>query len=79
MGSAGVTGFHSLAKAKGPGVTIGRSGVGSMGVVTYCNRDYWPHNTTLFVTDFHGNNERFVYYYLKTLGLRRFDSGTRTS
>ena len=32
MGSAGQNGFHDTSRAKGPGVTIGRSGVGSMGV-----------------------------------------------
>jgi type I restriction enzyme, S subunit len=76
MGSAGHNGFHDTAKAKGPGVVIGRSGVGSMGVVTYCATDYWPHNTVLYVTDFLGNDERFTYYFLRHLNLRRFDSGS---
>jgi type I restriction enzyme S subunit len=76
MGSAGHNGFHDTAKAIGPGVVIGRSGVGSMGVVTYCATDYWPHNTVLYVTDFCGNNERFTYYFLHQLNLRRFDSGS---
>jgi hypothetical protein len=43
MGSAGQSGFHDRALAKGPGVVIARSGVGSMGVVTHCATDYWPH------------------------------------
>src|SRR5438034_10860388 len=76
MGSAGQNGFHDTTKAKGPGVVIGRSGVGSMGVVTYCACDYWPHNTVLYVTDFLGNDERFTYYFLRHLNLRRFDSGS---
>ena len=76
MGSAGVNGYHDTVKAKGPGVTIGRSGVGSMGVVSYCPVDYWPHNTVLYVTDFFGNDARFAYYFLKQLNLRRFDSGS---
>jgi type I restriction enzyme S subunit len=76
MGSAGQNGFHDTAKAKGPGVVIGRSGVGSMGVVTYCATDYWPHNTVLYVTDFLGNDARFAYYFLHNLNLRRFDSGS---
>ena len=76
MGSAGPHGFHDIAKARSPGVVIGRSGVGSMGVVSYCAADYWPHNTVLYVTDFLGNNERFTYYLLKHLNLRRFDSGS---
>jgi len=76
MGSAGQNGFHDTAKAKGPGVVVGRSGVGSMGVVTYCATDYWPHNTVLYVTDFLGNDPRFAYYFLGHLNLRRFDSGS---
>ena len=76
MGSAGHNGFHDTVKAIGPGVIIGRSGVGSMGVVTYCAADYWPHNTVLYVTDFCGNDERFTYYFLHQLNLRRFDSGS---
>ena len=76
MGSGGQNGFHDTAKATGPGVVIGRSGVGSMGVVTYCATDYWPHNTVLYVTDFLGNDERFTYYFLDQLKLRRFDSGS---
>lgn len=79
MGSSGITGYHNESRAKGPGVTIGRSGVGSCGVVSYSPTDYWPHNTTLFVTDFHGNDERFTYYFLKSLDLRRYDSGSAQS
>jgi type I restriction enzyme S subunit len=79
MGSAGIAGYHDAALARGPGVTIGRSGVGSMGVVSFSPVDYWPHNTVLYVTDFHGNDERFAYYFLQHLNLRRFDSGSAQS
>lgn len=76
MGSAGLNGWHDVARAPGPGVTIGRSGVGSMGVVSFSPVAYWPHNTTLFVTDFLGNDPRFVYYFLKSIDFRRFNSGS---
>lgn len=76
MGSAGQNGFHDIAKARGPGVVIGRSGVGSMGVVSYSPVDFWPHNTVLYVTDFKGNDERFTYYFLSQLDLRRYNSGS---
>ena len=75
MGSFGVTGTHSIAKVKGPGVTIGRSG-GSIGVVSDIEFDYWPLNTCLYVTDFHGNNPLYVYYLLKTLDLASLNSGS---
>ena len=70
MGSAGMNGCHDTAKAKGPGVVVGRSGA-SFGQVHFCPVDYWPHNTALYVTDFHGNDERFAYYFLKSLDYRR--------
>lgn len=75
MGSFGVTGFHATAREKGPGVTIGRSGA-SIGVVSYIDRDYWPLNTCLYVTDFKGNNPRYAYYLLKTIHLSSFNSGS---
>ena len=75
MGSFGITGFHNEAACKGPGVIVGRSG-GSIGVVSYIAEDYWPLNTCLYVKDFHGNNPRFVYYYLQTIDLARLNSGS---
>jgi type I restriction enzyme S subunit len=50
LGSFGITGFHDTVKAKGAGVTIGRSGA-SFGVAAYTDKDYWPLNTALYVTD----------------------------
>ena len=75
MGSFGVTGRHSKAVCKGPGVTVGRSG-GSAGVVSYIEEDYWPLNTCLYVRDFKGNHPRFCYYFLKTFDLARLNSGS---
>jgi len=75
MGSAGPNGTHSKALAKGPGVLIGRSGA-SIGRVHYSAVDYWPHNTCLYVTDFLGNQPRFVYYLLRTLELAGYNSGS---
>ncbi len=75
MGSAGMNGYHDTAKAKGPGVVVGRSGA-SFGQVHYCQTDYWPHNTALYVTDFHGNDTRFTYYFLKSIDFSRYNSGS---
>src|SRR5438128_782479 len=75
LGSFGVTGSHDQAKVQGPGVTIGRSGA-SFGVVTYTPVDYWPLNTVLYVTSFHGNDPRFAYYLLKSIDFTRFNSGS---
>ena len=75
LGSFGITGWHDAAKARGPGVTVGRSGA-SFGVVSYSPVDFWPLNTALYVIDFHGNDERFAYYFLKLFDFRAYNSGS---
>lgn len=40
------------------------------------DEDFWPLNTTLYVEDFHGNNPRFIYYFLKTLEWEKFTSAS---
>jgi type I restriction enzyme, S subunit len=74
MGSAGQNGFHDTAIAKGPGVVLGRSGA-SFGQANYCEQDFWPHNTALYVTDFRGNDPLFVFYFLKATDFSRHNSG----
>ena len=73
-GANGIHGVHNSSPIDGPGVITGRSG--SMGLVHYTESSYWPLNTTLYVKDFHGNNERFVYYFLSGMGLERFAAST---
>lgn len=75
FGSAGQNGFHDKALAPAPGVVIGRSGA-SFGQISYCQVPYWPHNTTLYVTDFKGNDPRFVYYCLKGMDFSHYNSGS---
>ncbi|MCC4771141.1 restriction endonuclease subunit S [Methanosarcina sp. DH2] len=74
MGSAGQNGFHDTPLVKGPGVVLGRSGA-SFGQAHYCKIDFWPHNTALYVTDFRGNDQLFVFYFLKSLDFSRHNSG----
>lgn len=73
VSSSGVSSFHSDYKLNGPGVVIGRKG--SLGTAFYVAGRYWPHDTTLYVEDFRGNDPRYCYYLLKTLGLERYDVG----
>jgi type I restriction enzyme S subunit len=75
FGAAGQNGFHDKAIAKGPGIVIGRCG-GSYGQVHYCEADFWPHNTGLYVTDFKGNDQRFAFYLLKLLNFDSYNSGS---
>lgn len=69
VSSSGITGFHSEAKVRGPGVVTGR--YGTLGEVFYLDRDFWPLNTALYVRDFKGNEPRFVAAVLQSLGLGR--------
>ena len=72
--SNGIGGFHKDYKVKGPGVITGRSG--TIGKVHYIEGDYWPHNTSLWVTDFKGNYPKFIYHLYQRLNLSQFGSGS---
>jgi type I restriction enzyme, S subunit len=72
-GSNGVIGYHDTAIGKAPGITVGRSG--SAGKVTIYEEDFWPHNTSLYVRDFHGNDPYFAGFRLGSLNLARFKTG----
>lgn len=63
ISSSGITGCHNEAKCKGPGVVTGR--YGTLGGVYFVDEDYWPLNTALYVSDFKGNDARFVAYLLE--------------
>ncbi len=71
--SSGPKSTHSQFMVRGPGVIVGRKG--SLGTVFYSEGDYWPHDTTLWVKDFHGNAPEFAYYFLQTMGFERYDAG----
>ena len=73
VASTGITTTHDKFKVKGPGVVIGRSG--SIGGGQYVESDFWPLNTTLWVKDFKGNDEKFIYYTLKSLDFSGFNVG----
>ncbi|WP_222932476.1 restriction endonuclease subunit S [Allochromatium humboldtianum] len=65
VSSSGVTDYHAEAMVKGPGVITGR--YGTLGEVFYVDSDFWPLNTTLYVRDFKGNDQRFISYFLRHL------------
>ena len=72
--SNGIENFHAQAMVKGPGVVTGRSG--TIGRVHYVKGDYWPHNTSLWVTRFNKNAPRFIYHLYTQIGFDRFASGS---
>jgi type I restriction enzyme S subunit len=73
-GSNGVIGYHNTFTTKGIGITIGRSG--NLGNAYLYKTDFWAHNTTLYVKDFKGNDELFVYYFLKNIDFKSFNVGS---
>jgi type I restriction enzyme S subunit len=38
---------------------------GTLGEVYFVDRDYWPLNTALYVSDFKGNSAGFIAHFLK--------------
>ena len=72
--SNGILKKHSEFKVKGPGVVTGRSG--TIGELAYVEQDFWPHNTTLWVTDFIDSLPKFVYYFYLNMKLDRFSTGS---
>ena len=72
--SNGVGGYHNEYKVKGPGVITGRSG--TIGKLQYIESDYWPHNTSLWVTNFKDNYPKFIFYLYQNLDLSKFGTGS---
>lgn len=74
VGSNGIIGFHNEFTNKAPGITIGRSG--NVGKPFIIHKESWSHNTTLFIEKFKNVDPYFIYYYLKTIDLKQFASGS---
>ncbi|ASU22568.1 hypothetical protein CCZ37_08150 [Vibrio qinghaiensis] len=75
VSSGGIASYHNEAKVDGPGVVLGRKG--SLGTVFYLDCPFWPHDTSLWVKDFKGNNPHFVYYFFTSIAekLKGMDVG----
>jgi type I restriction enzyme S subunit len=65
ISSSGVSGLHDRGMAKHPGVVTGR--YGTIGEVFFLDEDFWPLNTALYVRDFKGNDQRYVYYTIRAI------------
>jgi type I restriction enzyme S subunit len=72
--SNGVVTHHSMYQVRGPGVVTGRSG--TIGNVTYVEENFWPHNTSLWVTSFKGNDPKFIFFLYSMANLERFATGS---
>jgi len=74
VSSSGILGYHCEYTTKGPNVVVGRKG--TIGKVHYLKHDFWAHDTSLYVTNFFGNHELFIYYLFTYLDLAQF--GTKS-
>ena len=72
--SNGILGYHNEYKVEGPGITIGRSG--TVGNPHLIRENFFPHNTSLFVKEFKGNDIEYIYYLLQYLDLGNQKSGS---
>lgn len=66
-GSGGLMGFHNAKTSKAPSIVIGRSG--SVGKLQYIEKDFWAHNTVIYMTENKGNDIKYLFYLLKSVDL----------
>lgn len=70
VGSSGIIGYHSEYLTKSPGIVVGRKG--TIGGLTYLLENFWPIDTTYFIslkTD--GIQLRWLYYALSKINMQR--------
>ncbi|MBB6331116.1 type I restriction enzyme S subunit [Chryseobacterium sediminis] len=73
--SNGILKFHNESKCTAPGLITGRSG--TIGKFTFLEEGaYWPHNTSLWVTNFFDNDPKFIYYLYHTINIENFSTGS---
>lgn len=73
VGSTSIIGWHNEYKVNGPGIITGRSG--SLGKYQLIWDNYWPHNTSLYVSDFKSHSVLFVYEMLQRIDLSILNGG----
>ncbi len=72
ISSGGISFYHNHPLISGPGVLLGRKG--SVGKVHYVESDYWPHDTTLYVRVFNGNEAIYVYHFFKHFPISQYEA-----
>ena len=73
VGSTSIIGNHNKYKIEGPGIVTGRSG--SLGIYQLIWENFWPHNTSLYISDFKGHDVSYIYCMLKTVDFTTLNSG----
>ena len=76
-GSNGVVGYHSQYIVKGPGIIIGRKG--TIGAVTWSDRNFWPIDTTYYILlKIVEIDLKWLFYKLLSLKLAKLNMATGT-
>lgn len=73
VGSTTVIGYHNEFKINGPGIVTGRSG--SLGKYQFIWDNFWPHNTSLYISDYKDHNIFCVYSLLQTVDFASLNNG----
>ena len=73
VGSTSVIGYHNKYKIHGPGIVTGRSG--SLGKYQLIWEDFWPHNTSLYVSDMKEHHFLYLYGILQTVDFSVLNNG----
>jgi type I restriction enzyme S subunit len=72
--ASGINGKHNSYKIEGPGVVTGRSGL--LGKVFYVFDNFWPLNTSLFISEYRRSTPLYAYFLLKSLNLETLNGGS---
>jgi type I restriction enzyme, S subunit len=70
ISSSGPSGYHDVAKVRGPGVVTGR--YGTIGRVFHIWEDFWPLNTALYVRDFKESDPLYALHLVRCLDFDKF-------
>lgn len=72
-GSNGIVGYHNAGYVK-RGVVVGRKG--SIGQTELVDSEFWPIDTTYYITENPKYDLRWIYYLLQTLRLKNLNRAT---
>lgn len=74
-GSNGRTGWHDSPLFHGPGVVLGRKGMGNLGV-KWVDGDFWVIDTAYSLDVAHSADLKFAYYLIGYVGLNHLKDGS---
>jgi type I restriction enzyme S subunit len=73
-GSNGIIGYHKEFTTNAPCITIGRSG--SVGEINFIEKNFWAHNTCLFVKENYNNDWEYLYFLISSIDIKMVSNGS---